>query len=136
MTTLANISTTKADNTTALVFVPILSNTEVTRYREQGAANLLAAIMITLSALPVKKGSGQLRKRMAVYVPVMETATGANSSGYTAAPKVAFPIFYNLDQTTSLRATEQQNIEARNIVSKVLLHATVYPFFDRDERAN
>lgn len=136
MTTLANIVTTKADNTTALTFVPIQSNTETTKYRESGAANLLAAIMITLSTLPVKKGSGQLRKRMAVYVPVMETATGQNSSGYTAAPKVAFPIYYNLDQTTSLRATEQQNIEARNVITKVLANATVYPFFDRDERAS
>jgi len=69
----------------------------------------------------------------------MEVITGNNSSGYSAAPKIAFPIRMNVDMTSSTRATEAQNREARNIVRKCMT-LTVCPqvsyAFDRNEMPN
>jgi hypothetical protein len=119
MTQAATITFNKSDNATSVSYAVTASQIGKTVWRETGAANLLAATILSAIVLPVKKGSQQLRKRVSIVTPIMETVTGANSSGYTAGPKVAFLIGANIDFTTHLRATEAQNLELMNIIYRL-----------------
>jgi len=135
MTQAANLTLLKSDGTTTITYTVISSQIGHTIWRESGAANLEAAIKITAQTLPVKRGRKEMRKRVSYLIPVMETATGANSSGYTAGPKVAFAISGNYDFTTNPRATEAQNTEATVLMYRLLASGVtqIWNFLTKDE---
>jgi len=140
MSTFADFTITLADDTTSVTYKAIKAVGDTRWWRESGPSNEESCIVLQLINLPTKRGSRELRKRFTVYLPVMEVVTGNNSSGYTAAAKLAFPIRYNVDSITTTRATEAQNKEARNLVRKCLAAPNCgYQFvyaFDKNEMPN
>lgn len=117
---LTNLSFTKADGTTSVTYGPLSSSNGSVKWKETGAANDFAATVVGLQRLPVKKASAQVRKRVAVLIPIMEVSSGANSSGYTAGPKVAFTIGANLDFLLNRRATAAQKLELLTLVGRLI----------------
>jgi len=124
MSTFADFTITKADDTTNVTYQAIKAVGDTRWWREVGPSNEESCTVLQLINLPTKRGSKELRKRFTVFLPVMEVVTGNNSSGYSAAPKIAFPIRYNVDGLTTTRATTAQNSEARNLVRKCFIAST------------
>jgi len=118
MASIADVYVVAYDNVTNRVFTPKIVRQGIAQWRETSKPVLEAAVL-TLSDLPVKKGSGAIRKRIGFYQPIMETPANANSSGYQAGPKVAFPISWNIDWTTHARASEAQNNEAKKALLEI-----------------
>jgi len=140
MSSFADFTITLADDTTNVTYKAIKSVGDTRWWREVGPSNEEACTVLQLINLPTKRGSRELRKRFTVFLPVQEVVTGSNSSGYSAAPKLAFPIRYNVDGITNTRATEAQNKEARNLVRKCMSapncgYQIVYAF-DKNEMPN
>jgi len=112
MPSIADVSILMVDGTTIRTFIPKIIRQGFAQWRESNKP-ILEAALISMSELPVKKGSGQIRKRISFYQPIMETPVNGTSGGYQAGPKLAFPISWNFDWQTHARATEAQNNEAR-----------------------
>lgn len=84
-----------------------------------------------------KLPSGVLQIDAVVNVPVMESISGQNSAGYTAAPKVAFSDQYRLTGFAHPRSTVNSRRLARMIMANLLNNvstsvaaATSGPFAD------
>jgi len=97
-------------------------------WRETGTTSLLGAGPVTLARLKVK--GGQLEKwRIKVYMPALETATGQNSDGYTAGPKLAYSLTSVMDFIMPMRSTAQQRKDIRayayNLLNQVQFYTPV-----------
>jgi len=77
-------------------------------WRDTAASSVLAAVVVTLTRLKVKGNSNMERYRKKIVIPALETATGANSSGYTAAPRIAYTLQSIEDIIIPSRATVPQ----------------------------
>jgi len=101
-------------------------------WRESGTSSQLGAAQITLTKLKVK--GGQLEKwRIKVFMPALETVTGQNIDGYTAAPKLAYSLTSVMDVIIPFRATIQQRKDvlayARNVLSSALFYVPIQEGF-------
>lgn len=109
MAAIANIVINDGQGTPAAhTFNPVSHSGSSYVYREAGTTSLLAAAIITLSQLPVKGAGGVEKFRKRIVVPALETATGQNSSGYTAGPKIAYTLQNIEDFIVPSRATLAQ----------------------------
>lgn len=63
--------------------------------------------------------SGQEQASISVKVPFMETISGANASGYTAASKVAHEITYVITEYVDPRATETERKIAKQLAVNI-----------------
>jgi len=97
-------------------FFPVKS-TPVAEYREN-LASLPVAGQGTLTVALTQK-NGLYKVRSTLELPVMEEATGANSEGYTAAPKVAHTLRADCVFFAHARTTEDQ----RNDLVELLVNA-------------
>jgi len=82
-----------------------------------------AQISATLSSRRLP--SGVLQIDAVVNVPVMESISGQNSAGYTAAPKVAFSDQYRLTGFAHPRSTIASRRLARMIMANILNNVPV-----------
>jgi hypothetical protein len=80
-------------------------------WRETGTGSILSAMVVSFAKLKAKAGSGLERYRLKTFVPVLETATGANALGYTAAPRLAYSLQATTDWIVPSRATTQQRTD-------------------------
>lgn len=105
----------------------------VSVWREELAGlPLNAQVRCTLTAETLKSGVTKVEQR--VVVPVMESISGQNSAGYTAAPKVAYEdtflftgFFHERSNTTGRRLTRQIAINLSGNVSTSVAAATSGP---------
>lgn len=95
----------------AHVFAPANHSASDFIWRETGTSSVLNAMVLTLSKLPMKKGSDLEKSRVKLVMPVLETITGSNSSGYTAAPRLAYTLQSIVDFITPTRATSSQRTD-------------------------
>lgn len=65
------------------------------------------------------------RVKLTLQLPVLETATGANAQGYTAAPKVAYHSTVNVEFILPSRGTAEQRKDLRVMLSNLLLNSQV-----------
>lgn len=65
-----------------------------------------------------------------IELPALETATSANSSGYTAAPKVAYVNRATLTFMLPVRGTAAQRTDLRTLVKNLLSNAQIIDFVD------
>lgn len=105
-------------------FYPVQSDPSAV-YRE----NLSSLALVgqgTISLEVRSKASDSLQRiRLSLVLPALETATGANSAGYTAAPKVAYTNTATLDFILPARGTAAQRKDLRVLLSNLLLNAQV-----------
>lgn len=96
---------------------------QVALYRETVSGVPLEAqptLRLTQKALP----SGVHRFSARVEIPVMESVSGQNSAGYTAAPKVAYTVTGEAVVYSPVRATPQQRKNARHLLINLLAGLT------------
>lgn len=122
MSQIANIAIPDGQGTPVThTFYPLRSGDKST-WRENQAG--LALIGQGTVDMMVKQGP--LSKiRMVLELPALETATGANASGYTAAPKVAYSNKVIIEMFLPSRGTAAQRKDLRVLASNLLLNATI-----------
>lgn len=91
----------------------------IAEWREQIATlPLEAQVSCTLTKKVLPSGVAQVTAR--VSVPVMESVSGNNAAGYTAAPKVAYVDSYTLTGYMHPRSTITSRRLARQIMANLL----------------
>lgn len=106
-------------------FVPISSTEEallgtVARWREASlSVPLYANARITTLVKKLNK-NGQTRVELRVEIPIMESISGQNAAGYTAAPKVAYTNQVSFVAYFNERATIQERRLAKQLVANLL----------------
>lgn len=104
----------------AHVFAPASHSSTDFVWRETNTSSVLNAMLLTLSRLPMKKGSDLEKSRVKLVMPVLETITGSNSSGYTAAPRLAYTLQGIVDFIMPARATTVQRTDLVKYVRQVI----------------
>ena len=109
-------------------FIPIATAPKA-MYRE-GISNLplvgQGQVMIG-SAVP---GAVLQRVKMTLALPALETVTGQNADGYTAAPRVAYTNTVQVEFILPSRGTAQQRKDLRVMLSNLLMNGQVIDSVD------
>lgn len=134
MSAIANIAILDDQGTPVThTFYPVQSDPSAL-YRE----NLPSSALIgqgTISLEIRSKASDSLQRVRAVLaLPALETATGANANGYTAAPKVAYTNTATVDFILPARSTAAQRKDLRVLLSNLLLNDQVIDVIDNLNR--
>lgn len=110
-------------------FNPV-SSSPVAFYRESQAG--LALVGQGACELSNRSGSNAAlqRVRVKLALPALETVTGQNSAGYTAAPKVAYENTVMVDFILPIRGTAAQRKDLRVMLSNLLKDAQVIDLVD------
>lgn len=110
----ADGKTTPVDHT----LIPVTSGLNAS-WRENASGLPLIGQMTVATTL--KLGSNGInRVRCVLDIPALETATAANSSGYTAAPRVAYSNRVAIEFILPSRGTDEQRRDLRVILSNLL----------------
>lgn len=92
----------------AHIFNPVRHDAKEYVWRDGTAGlTILSAPTVSLVSLPTKDKSVE-RYREKIILPAVETITGQNAQGYTAAPKLAYSLMKVSDYVLPIRATDQQ----------------------------
>lgn len=91
----------------------------VAEWREQ-IASLPTEAQISATVRKKKLPTGVIQVEARVSVPVMESVSGSNAAGYTAAPKVAYVDTYVLSGYQHPRSTITSRRLARQIMANLL----------------
>lgn len=85
-----------------------------------------------VAGLTFRSGSNATLQRVRVMLalPALETVTGQNASGYTAAPKVAYENSVIVDFILPVRGTADQRKDLRVLLSNLLKDAQVVDAVD------
>lgn len=84
----------------------------------------------TITASISKTTTGLNVVRLVVDLPALETASGSNSSGYTAAPKVAYSNRIKVEAVLPERGTASQRTDLRVLLRNLLTNAQVVDIID------
>lgn len=110
------------------VYNPIESGPQ-SMYRT--AVSTLPLIGQEVLKVHTKKVSPQVQSvTLMIDLPALETATDANSSGYTAAPKVAYTNRVTCTFMLPVRGTAAQRIDLRTLLKNALANAQVIDAVD------
>lgn len=98
-------------------------------------ATLAAVLQPSIKLLSIKRDTkqGLMKFTLEVAVPVGEVVTGSNSSGYSAAPKVAFVLKGQLTAFLPLRSTSAQRKDLRSFISNAVGNPVISALFDNLE---
>lgn len=110
-------------------FSPVASS-PVAIYRE----NLATLPVIGQGRVELSNKSGAnaslQRVKISLALPALETISGENAAGYTAAPKVAYTNVVVIDMMLPARGTVQQRKDLRLMLSNLLKDAQVVDLVD------
>lgn len=130
MSAIANIVIQDGKATPAThTFYPIMSGQE-SSWRENQASLPLVGQGTVVEVLKLDNRNGLNRVRLVLELPALETATGANSTGYTAAPKVAYSNRATVEMVLPSRGTSDQRKDLRVLLSNLLKDAVVIDTID------
>lgn len=95
-------------------------------WRESGTPSVLGAALVTLTRLKVKGNASIEKVRVKVFIPALETVTGANSEGYTAQPRIAYSLAFSADFVCPLRASENQRKDLTAYLAGLMGQSQIY----------
>lgn len=105
-------------------FQPIGTSPSPSWRESQAGLALIGQPWITVS-VKLDSGSGLNKVRVVLCLPALETATGANSSGYTAAPKSAYENKCIEDFILPSRGTAAQRKDLRVLKMNLLANVQI-----------
>ena len=110
------------------VYNPILSGLTSQYRTADGSLPLVGQEVISIRQKVVNPQVQSVT--VALDLPALETATGANSSGYTASPKVAYTNRVTCTFMLPNRGTAAQRTDLRTLLKNLLSNAQVVDFID------
>lgn len=130
MSQIAPISVADGKATPAThVFNPVTSAPEAF-YRESNSALPMVGQGTMSSMLKTQPQAAVQRIRIKLALPALETASGQNASGYTAAPKVAYSNDVVVEFILNSRGTVDQRKDLRVMLSNLLKDAQIVDLVD------
>lgn len=130
MSAIANIAIQDGQATPAThTFYPVVSGNDSVWRENQSALPLIGQGTVQ-QTLKLDSKTGLNRVRLVLDVPALETATAANSQGYTAAPKVAYSNRVTVEFILPSRGTAAQRKDLRVMLSNLIKDATVVDTID------
>lgn len=125
MSSIANIAIQDGAGTPVThTFYPITSGQNSAWRENQTGLALIGQGVISLTVKEDKK-SGLNRVLLNMQLPALETASGENSSGYTAAPKVAYVTTFKAELIMPSRGTAVQRKDLRVLFKNLLLDTQI-----------
>lgn len=94
-------------------------------YWRENLGSLPEIAQVQVSAYRKKLKSGFTRSEMRVVVPVMESVSGVNAFGYTAAPKLAHALQASATLFASPRATYNEKVLLMQILRNLMNNVSV-----------
>lgn len=110
-------------------FIPIKSGLEA-QWRENNPGLPLVGQPTIVSVLKLNSQNGLNRVKLVLDLPALETATAANSAGYTAAPKVAYSNRVTIDMVLPSRGTDSQRKDLRILARNLLADPVIVDLID------
>lgn len=133
MSAIANIAIQDGAGTPVThTFFPITSGPSSLWRESQAGLPLIGQGFVSLTLKEDKK-SGLNRVMGSLALPALETATGANAAGYTAAPKVAYTNTVKFEFILPSRGTSVQRKDTRVLIMDLF---TDPQFIDAVENLN
>lgn len=130
MSAIANIAIQDGQATPAThTFYPVASGNDSV-WRENQSALPLVGQGTVHQTLKLDSKTGLNRVRLVLDVPALETATAANSQGYTAAPKVAYSNRVTVEFILPSRGTAAQRKDLRVMLSNLIKDGTIVDTID------
>lgn len=111
------------------VFNPVTSASEA-MYRESISSLPLIGQGTLVTNLKSQPSAAMQRIRIKLSLPALETASGQNAAGYTAAPKVAYSNDVFIDFVLNSRGTVDQRKDLRVMLSNLLKDAQIVDLID------
>lgn len=108
----------------AHTFNPVVSSPNAIWRENINGLALIGQGSVKCSVIP-DKGNGLNKVRLTMDLPALEVVTGQNSSGYSAAPKVAYSDKVNVDFILPSRGTGQQRKDLRTLLINLLANAQI-----------
>lgn len=125
MSAIANIAIQDGQATPVThTLIPIKSGLD-SLWRENQAGLPLVGQPTLSSTLKLNTQNGLNRVKLVLELPALETATAANSQGYTAAPKVGYSNRITIDMVLPSRGTSAQRKDLRVLVRNLLADAVI-----------
>lgn len=125
MSAIANIAIQDGQATPAThTFYPVQSDPSAIYRENQSTLPIVGQGLVSVvfrSAI----NDGLQKVRLSIDLPALEAVVNANSSGYTAAPKVAYTNRAIIDLILPARGTAAQRKDLRVLLSNLLLNAQV-----------
>jgi hypothetical protein len=103
-------------------FYPIQSG-QLSLFRENQAGLPIVGQGVISVAVKADQKGGLNKVRVSMDLPALETATGANSAGYTAAPKVAYSNKVTMEFFLPSRGTAAQRKDLRVLIADLMTEA-------------
>lgn len=130
MAQIANIAVLDGKTTPAThTFYPIAARPDAS-YREAVASLALVGQGIVTIRNQSAANAALQRVRIGLALPALETISGENAAGYTAAPKVAYTNTAMIELIMPARGTVDQRKDLRVMLSNLLLNAQVVDAID------
>jgi len=111
-------------------FAPLSHSKDEYIWRQTGVSSVLASALVSLIFLKVKGNASLEKVRVKTIIPALETATGNNADGYTAAPRLAYTLASIQDFILPMRATTAQKKDivafSRNAIANVQITDALY----------
>lgn len=110
-------------------YKPVESGPHALWRTANGSLPLIGQEKISLDVSTTKQ-TGMNVVKMVVDLPALETATGANSSGFTAAPQLAYSNRVRLEFMLPPRGTASQRTDLRVLLRNLLANAQIVDAID------
>jgi hypothetical protein len=125
MPAIADITINNGESTpVAKTFEPIgIDANQVATYAETSTGVPLGFPEISLSSR--KSGNGTIRVKVNIALPVLESATGVNASGYEPAPAVAYYNRANTEFIISPRSSTEDRADLLAFCQNLADHAVI-----------
>jgi len=114
----------------AHTFNPVRTNAPDTVWRDTIAGIALAGEPLIKLRQTYDRKSGLTRTKINVLLPVLETVGSQNAAGYTAAPKIAHTVTFNLEFISHDRSVTQNRKDVRSFVINLLANSQVIDAID------
>lgn len=125
MSAIANIAILDGQATPVThTFIPYATSPNPAWREAQSGLALVGQPWIVIVIKP-DTGTGLNKVRITMDLPALELITGSNSSGYTAAPKIAYDNKVVMDFFLPSRGTSAQRKDLRVLTSNLMLNSQV-----------
>lgn len=111
-------------------FTPVNVNADgVAKYSDKSLGIAIGYPIVTLQAKESTKQFRSSRVIGKVVLPVLEQVAGSSNTGFTPAPVVAYPLYFNFDFTLPDRCTIQNRKDilayAKNLLTNAIVSSLV-----------
>jgi len=126
MASITNLSLLDGQATpVAKVFTPVTASLDVAKWTDKTSGRFIGLPTVVLKSAVPSNTSPHFKVMAEVHLPVLETITNANASGYTAPPSVAYTVKALVTLIMPARSALQERKDLVAFTSNLLVNPQV-----------